>query len=352
MRPQFEVGLVVGKFAPLHEGHVRLVDTARSQCKTVIVVSYSSPELPRCGPEVRDHWLRTCLPGVIPLVVTNERLASWMGGASSPLPIPLNVAPDSVHRDFVAMLCERVLQRHVDAVFTSESYGEGFAAHLTERFRKTGSATNAVAHISYDPARTSVPVSSTGLRDDPRRYWRFLPAPVSRSLARRVAVLGGESSGKSTFVAALAEECAAESVTEYGRELWDARSGKLQLQDMIDIAREQVRREDVAGERGPLVFCDTTPLTTLFYSRDMFGIATAELSELAARRYDQVVLCAPDFAFVQDGTRRDDAFRLRQDAWYRSHLESNDIDYRVARGEISTRVQELKAFLKHRWPEL
>ena len=41
--------------------------------------------------------------------------------------------------------------------------------------------------------------------------------------------------------------------------------------------------------------------------------AEADL-RLAARRYDALVLCRPDFPFVQDGTRRDGDFRDRQSA--------------------------------------
>lgn len=350
--PCFATGLVVGKFAPLHNGHVALVNSARSQCKTVVILSYSNPELPECGPEARDEWLRVCFPDAIRLVVTDERLATWLGADSSAPTMPQNAAPDAVHRDFVAMLCQRVLRLRVDAVFTSESYGDGFAAHLTRRFRETDPAAPGVAHVSFDPERLGVPVSSTVVRNKPRSYWRYLPAPVSKSIARRVAILGGESSGKSILAAALAGACEAEYAAEYGRELWEARSGKLEFDDMVEIAREQIRREDAAAERDPLVFCDTTPLTTRFYSQDMFGTATAELLELSGRHYDHVILCAPDFAFVQDGTRRDEAFRQRQDAWYRSELGARRVAYWTARGGLEQRVQEIRALLDQACPGL
>jgi HTH-type transcriptional regulator, transcriptional repressor of NAD biosynthesis genes len=44
----------------------------------------------------------------------------------------------------------------------------------------------------------------------------------------------------------------------------------------------------------------------------MFGQAAADLVQLAQRRYDTMFLCSPDFPFVQDGTRRDAAFRMRR----------------------------------------
>ena len=36
---------------------------------------------------------------------------------------------------------------------------------------------------------------------------------------------------------------------------------------------------------------------------------------MARRPYALAVLCEPDFAFVQDGCRRDDAFRREQHRW-------------------------------------
>jgi HTH-type transcriptional repressor of NAD biosynthesis genes len=349
MSHRFSTGLVVGKFAPLHAGHMRVVECARAQCETVVVLSYSNPEPPRCGPELRDQWLETCFPDAVRLVVTEERLASWLSADCAPPTVPLNTAPADTHRDFVAMLCERVLRRRVDAVFTSEAYGDGFAAHLTRRFRDIDPAAPLVTHVSVDPERCIVPVSSTLVRRDPMTYWRFLPAPVARSLARRIAFLGGESSGKTVLASAMAREFGIECVAEYGRELWVAKNGRLDFDDMVQIAREQIRREEAAIARSPLAFCDTTPLTTLFYSVEMFGSAAAELGDLSGRRYDEVVLCAPDFPFVQDGTRRDDGFRMRQDAWYRSQLKSRGITYLTVRGGLDARVRELRELVDAFW---
>ncbi|MDF2622573.1 MAG: ATPase [Kosakonia cowanii] len=51
---RFASGLIVGKFAPLHCGHERLINTALAQCERLWLISYSVPELPGCEPEKRE----------------------------------------------------------------------------------------------------------------------------------------------------------------------------------------------------------------------------------------------------------------------------------------------------------
>ena len=160
---------------------------------------------------------------------------------------------------------------------------------------------------------------------------------------KRVTLLGGESSGKSTLAAALADHFATEWVPEYGRELWDIREGSLSYEDLLLIAKEQVHREEHAS-RTPraiqigVLICDTSPLTTLLYCLDMFNRAEPELYGLAKRTYDLVILCSPDFDFVQDGTRRDDTFRTTQHAWYQNELAARSIPHVIVSGSVQDRV--------------
>ncbi len=117
-------------------------------------------------------------------------------------------------------------------------------------------------------------------------------------------------------------------VAEYGRELWEERAGQLAFADLLRIAEEQVAREqEAAGRAREWLVCDTTPLTTLFYSHVMFGCADPALEALAGRPYDVVVLCQPDFPFVQDGTRQDETFRARQHRWYEAELARRRIPF-------------------------
>lgn len=170
--------------------------------------------------------------------------------------------------------------------------------------------------------------------------------PALPSPTRRLCLLGGESAGKTTLAQALAAELDTLWVAEYGRERWLDIGGTFGLDELLHVGREQVAREDLAlpRARGWLV-CDTSPLTTLVYALLDHGQAPEALHELARRRYDLTVLCAPDFDFVQDGARRDAGFRGEQHALTVELLVRFGLPYMLVRGDLAQRLAQLRPLL-------
>ena len=200
-----------------------------------------------------------------------------------------------------------------------------------------------------DRNRHHFPISATQIRSDPHRNRQMLSPVVYAAYVRRIALLRGESTGKSTLAGALAAHFKTEWVPEYGRELWEERDGKLSEEDLLTIAKEQIRREDGASRRAiQYIFCDTSPLTTAGYSFWMFNHIQSELASLASREYDAVLLCDPDFPFVQDGTRRDEQFRDRQHAWYLQQAKTLECPFLEVTGSLPDRVATVARWL----PEL
>lgn len=264
MKP-FVTGLVVGKFAPLHCGHERLINTALAQCEELFIISYSAPEMPDCEPEKRLTWLQVRFPRATVLVLTPELIARYNLPA-----IPHNDADADIHRHYVATLCLQVLHCRPHAVFTAEDYGDGFAKVLTKRFAQP------VEHIRLQRPLGDKSPSGTLIRSDLHRYRYMLAHDVYRSFVRRICLLGGESTGKSTLSKALADVLDTAYVAEFGRDYWEEKNGVLTADDLLHIAREQVRREQQA-EANRYLICDTSPLTTLFYTLDQYGHAPQEL---------------------------------------------------------------------------
>jgi NadR type nicotinamide-nucleotide adenylyltransferase len=338
-------GLVVGKFCPLHLGHELLIQRAMDGCEELLVVSYTKPEFPGLEPARRERWLRAQFPQAHIVVLDDARLAALCAARGVPArALPHNDADGDDHRHFMGWLCWTVLDLPVDAVFSSEEYGPGFAQVLERHY-----AAGAVAHVSVDQARTLVPVSGTLVRQDPHAHSAFLSPVVRADFVTRVCVLGGESSGKTTLTQALAAHFETAWVAEYGRELWESQDGVLAYDDLLKIGREQLRREAAAaGQARRWLFCDTSPMTTYFYCVEMFGRAEQELARLAEHRYDLVLLCAPDFPFIQDGTRRDGDFRARQHAWYEAELARRGIAYVNVSGTVAGRVGQAVQLLARR----
>lgn len=127
----------------------------------------------------------------------------------------------------------------------------------------------------------------------------------------------------------------------------ETRQGALTYDDMASIAGEQIRRETRATATARrYVFCDSTPLTTHFYSEHLFGKCAPELEAAACRHYDLSILCELDFPFVQDGTRQGPAFTARQQAWYRTHLAARGIPFLPIGGLLPDRVAAIGAHLR------
>jgi NadR type nicotinamide-nucleotide adenylyltransferase len=175
--------------------------------------------------------------------------------------------------------------------------------------------------------------------------------PLWPESVQRVALLGGESSGKTTLACRLAEALLTLWVPEHGRQRWEELRETLSVDELVLVGRTQVAWElghaqQAAKQGARWLLCDTTPLTTLQYCVHDHGKAPTELQVLAQRRYDLTVLCEPDFAFVQDGCRRDDGFRSAQHAWTLTRLAEMGVQPLVVHGSVTDRVDQVLAALK------
>ncbi|WP_420140074.1 hypothetical protein [Sphingomonas sp.] len=169
-------GLVVGKFCPLHKGHEALIAFAQARCDRLLILSYTKPEFPGCAPAQRSAWLAAQCPQAERLVIDDAALAAFARSrGEAPRLLPDNDAPAEDHRAFVAWVCHTMLGTTVDRVFTSEDYGDGFAAALAKSFG------HPVTHSPFDRDRVAVPVSGTRVRADPCRHRAFLSEPVLQS---------------------------------------------------------------------------------------------------------------------------------------------------------------------------
>lgn len=339
---RFALGLVVGKFAPLHAGHEWLIHQAALSCERVLILSYTNPELDRCGPELRRSWLASRFPQHDTIVIDHDSLNDLCSSRSMERrSIPPNSADDFTHQSFLAWLLKEVVNREPDVMFCCESYGPACAELLSRELRRQ------VTAVVLDPDRRLFPCRAREIRKSPTALRHWLAPEVRAAFVKRIAILGGESSGKTTLSAALAAQFATEWVPEYGRELWEEQDGKLDEQDLLRIAHEQTRREE-EGMRSAngYLFCDTSPLTTAGYGSWMFGRIAPELELLATRSYDGIVICKPDFAFVQDGTRRDERFRVEQHAWYRMKAGSMTCPVLEVGGDLSSRVSRVEEWLQ------
>jgi NadR type nicotinamide-nucleotide adenylyltransferase len=164
----------------------------------------------------------------------------------------------------------------------------------------------------------------------------------------RVAILGAESSGKSTLAASLAEALNTLWVPEYLREFVETTGRVPREEDQFGIARTQREREDAAasGAHGVLL-CDTTPLMTALYSRWYWGRVDAGLAALDARHdYALTLVTAPDGPWVADGLQRESPqVRQRVHEQLLQVLHQRAITYALVSGSLEQRLLQALALI-------
>lgn len=174
--------------------------------------------------------------------------------------------------------------------------------------------------------------------------------------ARRIAVFGTESTGKTCLAERLAAHFGAPLVGEYARERWEENGGVLGLEDMVPIAREQWRREDAAAaalegscvlrmekrSAGPVLVCDTEALTTMLWSDLLYGTCPEEVrrgAEQRCRNYALYLLLDADVPFAPDPQRcfPDPEDRAKAARVWRGALERRGLPFVEIRGDWAER---------------
>lgn len=164
----------------------------------------------------------------------------------------------------------------------------------------------------------------------------------------RIAILGAESSGKSTLAQALATHYGTLWVPEYLREFVEV-NGRVPMEgDQCGIARTQMEREDAAAAQASrFLFCDTTPLMTALYSRWYWKRVDAQLA-LLERRHDYAftIVTAPDSPWEADGLQREsEAVRQTIHEQVLQMLAEREIPYLLVTGSLPQRMLQAARLL-------
>lgn len=164
--------------------------------------------------------------------------------------------------------------------------------------------------------------------------------------ARRIALLGAESTGKTRLATELAAHLQARglraaAVPEVLR-AWCAREGRApRPEEQLPIAQEQERQVDAAAAGADVVIADTTALMVPVWGGMLFD--DSELLRFALERqktYDATLVTGLDLPWVGDGLQRDASHpREEVDALVRSLLQRGGIAYQVVYGSGAQRLQ-------------
>ncbi|HET8745832.1 MAG TPA: ATP-binding protein [Ramlibacter sp.] len=169
-----------------------------------------------------------------------------------------------------------------------------------------------------------------------------VPAPAGTP--KRIALLGAESTGKSTLAHALAAHLQergleAIAVPETLRE-WCERAGRApRPEEQLAIAEEHERRVDAAAARADFVVADTSALLVAIYAGMLYEDgALYRFAIERQRRYDATLVTGLDLPWRPDGLQREAGSREAVDALVREHLRRNGIGFQVVYGAGEQRL--------------
>ncbi len=290
-------GFILGKFMPLHRGHLLAFDVACSLVDELTILVCSRDCEPING-KLRLEWVRQSVKSSTRVLHLDRDIPQ----------------EPSENTNFWSIWRDTINEFHpepIDVVFGSDEYIVELANVVSAR------------PFLVDLDRQIVPVSASRIRENPIQHWNHIPAAVRPYYQQRICLLGPESSGKSTLTSLLAQTFGSRYISEYGR-TYDAvfrRGTGWTDSDFTELARGHAAiSHETCKIAGPVVFEDTDLLQTLVWARYLLGHTPEQLHTCLPdwTPADSYLLLAPDTPWVDDGTRYSKDSNTRQ--WFFNEL--------------------------------
>lgn len=336
---QYEVGMYGGSFDPLHIGHIHDLIRAASMCKELYVVISWCEGRESTSKELRYRWILNSIKHLsnVKIILVEDKAVSkeeyntdyyWEKGAKD---------------------IKEVIGKPLNAVFCGSDY------YGTNRFESLYCPESEIVYFD----RAEVPVCSTDIRRWAFGNWDYIPEVCKAYYTKKVLVVGGESTGKSTLVQNLALAYNTNFVGEVGRDTCAYAGGEEHMlaEDLYEnILRQKINVMDAIKQSNRVLFVDTDALTTLFYSNFLLGNESEEenFCKLLASAvnyvtsWDLVLFLEPDVKFVQDGTRNEEiaSDRIKYSNQIKRLFDEYGVPYHCINGNYLERFNKAKVIIK------
>jgi HTH-type transcriptional repressor of NAD biosynthesis genes len=309
-------GLVLGKFMPVHTGHVELITFASEKCDELIVwICVSDRET--MPAHIRHKWISE-------VFAHNDKIKPVVF-----IYYEKDLPNTSESSKEISKKWSKAIQKSlpgIDLIFTAEPYGEFVANFL---------------NIKHIPFPENKGISASQIRSNPYKYWKFLPVPVKKYYFKKVAVLGTESTGKTELTKKLAHHYQSDFVSEAGRDIVDI-TEQCTWSDLENISVQHAKAILLKErELNKLLFIDTDITITQSYARFLFN-KSLEVDNwiVEANKCDVYLYLSNDAPFVQDGTRLTLEERNRLHFSHINLLKEKNIAIEIITGSWDERFQK------------
>lgn len=179
---------------------------------------------------------------------------------------------------------------------------------------------------------------------------------------KKIVVIGPESTGKSTLCAQLAEHYQTLWVPEYAREYLEENGIDYSYNDLLTIAKGQVKLEEkissqlstVSNRQSgishiPHLFIDTDMYVMKVWCEFVFNQChNWILNQIAARHYDAYLLCDIDLPWVKDKLREYPDIKMRKKLYhfYKDLMIHQSIPWCIISGDKDERLHKAISFIE------
>lgn len=293
----YNTGLMIGHFEPLHLGQMRSILDAAGQAKNlhIVIMAHPSPH-----PD---------------FTITLQDKARWLQMACADLPfihihttheieLPLHDSFDDVTIDIPASNAK--LQRLSDALALPAET----VLFVAENHPLAQSSIRDQLQMSVVTTPLQPEFDSYAIARNPVAHWSAIHPQARGDYTKTVAIVGGESSGKTTLVHKLANYYGASFALEMGRlyvgtDLGGSEIG-LQYNDYGPIAlnHAQAIRDAAAVATAPITIVDTDFVTTQAFCEEYEGRAHPFVAACIDEfRLDHTIMLDNNTPWVDDGMR-------------------------------------------------
>jgi HTH-type transcriptional repressor of NAD biosynthesis genes len=326
-----KTGLIIGKFYPLHLGHIALINFGINQCDRLYVLICAS-DTENISGETRLKWVQNSYehhPSVSPVLFNYSE---------NELP-NTSVSSKEIARLWAGKIME--LLPPIDIIFSSELYGAFLAEYLH------------CVHKPFQPDRHSYPVSATDIRSDSIRFWDFI-APAARAFfVKKIIISGTESTGKSTLTERLAKYYETRMVPEIGRDIVPETEACTRDHLRLIATKHAHKIMTEQSHANKFLFIDTDINITRSYSRYLFNEELRVESWIEnMNKGDLYLFLENDAPLIQDGTRLDQQRRDELATFHKNVLLEQGIHFISIKGSWEERFTAAVMQINSKWPKI
>ncbi|MBP6411942.1 MAG: ATP-binding protein [Bacteroidia bacterium] len=157
----------------------------------------------------------------------------------------------------------------------------------------------------------------------------------------KIALVGPESTGKSTLSATLAEYYGTAFVPEYARNYIAGLTRPYLLEDIVHIAKSQLELEkSIELSSNKILFCDTNLLVTKIWAQNAFNCVPSFINEnWKPKDYVLHLLMDVDIPWQPDPLREHPHLRSYLFEKYLTELKQEGANYKIIKGLGNERLE-------------